>query len=148
MDSRERAIEAGVDKLLGIEWKANVPLRMGVTLVLDAMLTTDPASVTLVNPDDLCRCESCGHLQAEPNWCHACGHRVMFAPWAVALTGQLAVAVEALRLERALADQLAADVVFFTRLHAGGDIEGYRACTCEACSHLVVYGAAREKEVD
>ena len=27
-------------------------------------------------------CESCGHVQGEPNWCHKCGHRVKFPDWA------------------------------------------------------------------
>jgi hypothetical protein len=32
-------------------------------------------------PADCCVCGSCGHAQAEPNWCHKCGHRTVPAPW-------------------------------------------------------------------
>lgn len=31
---------------------------------------------------DLCVCRSCGHAQAEPNWCHVCKGRVLWPVWA------------------------------------------------------------------
>lgn len=37
-------------------------------------------------------CESCGHVQAEPNWCHRCERRVAMPEWAAALTDELATA--------------------------------------------------------
>jgi uncharacterized OB-fold protein len=26
-------------------------------------------------------CESCGHVQGDPNWCQKCGHRTSNPPW-------------------------------------------------------------------
>lgn len=31
---------------------------------------------------DLCVCRSCGHAQADPNWCHVCHHRTSTPEWA------------------------------------------------------------------
>jgi hypothetical protein len=30
-------------------------------------------------------CESCGHVQGDPNWCQKCGHRTSNPPWREAL---------------------------------------------------------------
>lgn len=41
---------------------------------------------------ECCTCESCGHVQAEPNWCHRCRRRVSFPEWAKRLLQELATA--------------------------------------------------------
>lgn len=38
---------------------------------------------------ECCRCAECGHVQAEPNWCHVCRHRVEMPDWASELVGEL-----------------------------------------------------------
>lgn len=67
-------------------------------------------------PADCCVCGSCGHAQAEPNWCHKCGHRTVPAPWvalhdAAVRRHTIAEIVEALRAEfqRFSEDSMATD---------------------------------------
>jgi hypothetical protein len=50
---------------------------------------------------ECCKCLSCGHIQAEPNWCHVCGHRTEMPGWARELVG------EHQRYREAIADALA-----------------------------------------
>lgn len=52
------------------------------------------ASVPLV---ELCVCEHCGHLQADPNWCHRCGHRVRLPEWAKQLLTDLQTLKDAIQ---------------------------------------------------
>lgn len=46
----------------------------------------------LIPLEDLCVCEQCGHVQADPNWCHKCGRRVALPLWAKKLLKELEAA--------------------------------------------------------
>lgn len=44
---------------------------------------------------ECCKCLKCGHVQAEPNWCHRCSHRVEMPAWAKELLGERQASMDA-----------------------------------------------------
>lgn len=43
---------------------------------------------------ECCRCIDCGYVQADPNWCHRCRHRVEMPQWAISLLSERAALIE------------------------------------------------------